>query len=171
MWWRETVKEDMLYRKPKIKIIVEESVGRRTYRVQSESSYLTGKTYLYKNYQKNNDYVIIPADYCFLNLKDGFKYIGKIAGNDSGASIHLDNNMNIIIGKPYWAECPGDNLGVLASNDIWSKAVKTLYGKKPVPWLMILIVIAIIVIAVIGYQYVSKQTKNNTKNTTTEQVK
>lgn len=130
--------------KPKPPLVLE-SDGHKISKhpITSISPYNEGMAAAYKNRQDKEDYVYFGPDYR-PEILDGHTIYGKRQGNNSAA---------YLIGNPTDPDCPGADLSSLIRAHGNHKGFKAIY-EKAIPWKLILLGAAGLVIVLIIVQYV-----------------
>lgn len=98
------------------------------------------------------DIVYLSHKYRPLRYKRRY-WVGKRLGNNSACEIVDEVDVPIagpLIATPSDKNCPGDDLSQLALSNIFGIGVLTVFGKRNVPWVLI-IVIAVALGAVVWY--------------------
>jgi len=140
----------------KSRFVVLESDGVRLkhYPVTEVSGYKDGLVLRYKNINGLVDLVYAGRNYRPLEESGQF-FVGKNLGNNSAAALVEDTDgkeMAVavpVVGDSTDADCPGEDLSALARSDLLAVAARTLYGKAPIPWKLIIIVGVVIAVAVV----------------------
>lgn len=98
------------------------------------------------------DLVYLSHNYRPLKYKKRY-WVGKRLGNNSACQLIDDLQVPIaapLIATPSDKDCPGEDLSQLVLSDIFGTGVRTVFGKRSIPWLLILIIV-VVAIAVIWY--------------------
>ena len=154
-------------KKPNVKVYVQYPDGGKSHQLTKPNPMPKGISYQFINKYGDNDIVEVPKDYTYASSQ-GSRWVGKIYGCSSACPLVYGFHL----GLPIDPNCPGQSLAVLISSDIHSRAGKTLRGKQPFPWIWVIAIVGILIVAYFGIKsFAPKAQPANNQNIMTTSVK
>ena len=110
-------------------------------KVKRVKCYIDGYVMDYQRPEGVMDMVIVPRDYAFCR-HNGSYMVGKVAGNNSAAPVRVQ------VGDSIDADCPGEDLSMLARTHLMAQGYGTLYDKA-IPWKWVIIGGIVLIIGIV----------------------
>lgn len=153
---------------PFIVVCLEKDSIPHEYQVINMKNINEGSSAIYRNDWGKKQEILIPSwRLNAIGKKEPFDYgvkvnrityYGKIAGNDSACLLeflgYVKNRW--YVGQPIYKECPGEDHSQFVVDDVIARHTSYMTGKKEFPIMAVVIVVAVLFVAFIGYQIYNK---------------